>query len=459
MTLPDCVVHGGPDALGSVPHDFSTNANAAGPCPFVQERLQTLVADRYPDPAHAAVIERLAAMHEVSPARIIIGTSASELIMRITAAMMRLHGPQVQVRVPVHAYGDYARAARAWGLHVSAWGRPVQRHVQSGAQASPGAGETTADPGARRHDDRVARDDRRLHVWSTDRPTLTWVCDPDSPFGKSPRHDADTPAAAPDTLAVQILDRVYAPLQLAGQQPDPTGLDRVWQLHSPNKALGLCGVRGGYLIAPHTLSDSDEALCSTLRALAPSWPLGVHAVALLEAWTEADTRQWLRESLIQLRSWKSTQVAGLQARGWRVYESQTSFFCAEPPPMLPGGSRADPVGREENARPPAEDALHAPFCGRTALVRGIEVVRGAENPDPRQHGRNATGDGQCPADFPARLPDSCANSHQRLQQHLRSHGIKLRETGSFGLPGAFRLCVHHPRSQKALWHALDNFHD
>lgn len=404
MTLPDCVVHGGPDALGSVPHDFSTNANAAGPCPFVQERLQTLVADRYPDPAHAAVIERLAAMHEVSPARIIIGTSASELIMRITAAMMRLHGPQVQVRVPVHAYGDYARAAMAWGLPVSTWGKVMLPHVA----------EDQADSTGTAH---LSGHDRGLRLPTESRVTLTWICNPDSPFGKSPPHDADTPPSAPEHLAVQVLDRVYAPLQLEGEQPDPTWLDRVWQLHSPNKALGLCGVRGGYLIAPQTLSDPDEALCTTLRALAPSWPLGAHAVALLEAWTEADTRQWLDEALMQLQEWKQMQTGGLRQRGWRVHDSLTSFFCTEPPWLVSANA-----AREKTDTPAAAGTAEA------AIVRELS--------------------------FPQDNPQTI-----RLQRHLRAQGIKLRETGSFGLPGAFRLCVHHPRSQEALWHALDNFHD
>ena len=33
-------VHGGPDARGAVPHDFSTNANAVGPCPQALAAVQ-----------------------------------------------------------------------------------------------------------------------------------------------------------------------------------------------------------------------------------------------------------------------------------------------------------------------------------------------------------------------------------------------------------------------------------
>lgn len=456
MILPDSAAHGGPDAQGWVPHDFSTNANAAGPCPFVQERLRALAADRYPDPACTDLIARLAEWHEVSPGRIIVGASASELIMRLTAAMMRLHAPDVRVRVPPHAYGDYARAAGAWGLPVGTWGRGMPPHFAEDKADAPGAAQES---------DHLPGHDGRLRRPVGHPATLTWICDPDSPFGQSPWHDAYQPDSSVDSqtgasgyrdteiacgqhrttpafvegtagsgpdngrnasrmgptetaaVAVQVLDRVYAPLQLEGRQPDPAWLDRVWRLHSPNKALGLCGVRGGYLIAPQTRADPEEALCATLRALSPSWPLGAHAVALLDAWTHTETRQWLDEALMQLREWKPMQVDGLRQRGWRVHESLTSFFLAEPPWRV---------------------TAHSARKGA-----GAHMAHGAAR-----------------AFAPPELSsDQDRPRSIRLQQHLRAHGIKLRETTSFGLPGAFRLCVHHPRSQEALWHALDDFHD
>ena len=43
--------HGGPDALGIPPHDFSTNANACGPCPAVLQALRQAPVHTYPDPA------------------------------------------------------------------------------------------------------------------------------------------------------------------------------------------------------------------------------------------------------------------------------------------------------------------------------------------------------------------------------------------------------------------------
>lgn len=184
--------HGGPDADSPSRWDFSTNANAAGPCPPALQAVQAADATRYPDPGYHALRERLAAWHGVAAVRIVVAGSGSEFIQRITAVSQQLRpGP---VAVPALAYGDYARAARALGRAV------------------------------------VAADDARA--------TLRWCCDPGSPLGQDGPVPED-PAAAPT-----VLDAVYAPLRLHGQGAwTAAARDAVFVLHSPNKALGLPVVR------------------------------------------------------------------------------------------------------------------------------------------------------------------------------------------------------------------------
>ena len=77
--------HRGPDAQGVPLHDFSTNANACGPCPPVLEALRAADPTRYPDPRYMALREQLAAFHGVDRERIVVAASASEFIARITA--------------------------------------------------------------------------------------------------------------------------------------------------------------------------------------------------------------------------------------------------------------------------------------------------------------------------------------------------------------------------------------
>ena len=274
--------HGGPDAHGRARWDFSTNANAAGPCPTALAALCGADAAHYPDPGYRALRQRLAEWHGVASGRIVVAASASEFIQRLTAVGARLApGP---VAVPAHAYGDYAAAARAWG-------RPI-------AEAS--------DPAA----------------------TLRWSCDPSSPLGQ----DAPPPAApTPDAPGTAVLDAVYAPLRLEGASAwDETARGRVFELHSPNKALGLTGVRGAYAIAP-AADGPVAAWLEALDAAAPSWPLGAHAVALLDAWVRPEAQQWLAESRQTLLAWKRSQLALLREAGVEVLPSVANFFCARLP--------------------------------------------------------------------------------------------------------------------------------
>lgn len=272
--------HGGPDALGVPTWDFSTNANACGPCPGALAAVQQADARHYPDPAYTALRESLAAFHAVDAARIVFAGSASEFIGRITAWVAREGGQRVWW--PAHAYGDYARAAHAWNLG----------HTPDLAVAD-----------------------------------LAWLCEPGSPLGQAEPLARSVAAGA----AHVVLDRAYEPLRLSGcSSLDPTALNRTWQLWTPNKALGLTGVRGSYAIAP----VGEARMARSLDRLAPSWPLGAHAVAMLQAWVMPASQAWVVHSLQTLNQWRSDLRAMLLGLGWTVQPSEAPYFCAMPPRTL-----------------------------------------------------------------------------------------------------------------------------
>ncbi|AVT12484.1 aminotransferase class I/II-fold pyridoxal phosphate-dependent enzyme [Paracidovorax avenae] len=333
-------VHGGPDALGVPLHDFSTNANACGPCPAALAAVRGADAARYPDPAYTALREALGAWHGVAPGRILPAASASEFIHRFTAwaARQGIGG----VVVPAHAYGDYARAARAWGLPLLA--SPVPE-AEAGAEKDSG------------------------------KTLLHWACEPGSPLGtpdsalEAWRAQAVIHGGTPDA-DLRIADCAYAPLRLeVAGGPLPAN---AWQLWTPNKALGLTGVRAAYAIAPACVPRHD---LDALQALAPSWPIGAHGVAMLSAWVAPQVQDWLAASLGTLRAWKAAQRALCEDMGWSVHAgSRANYFVA---------------------RPPVADLL--PWL-----------------------------------------------------QAVRLRGVKLRDCGSFGLPGCVRLGVLPPASQQAL---------
>jgi histidinol-phosphate aminotransferase len=332
-------VHGGADATGPARWDFSTCANAAGPCPLALDAVRAADPTRYPDPACTAVRQALAALHGVEPWRVLPAVSASEFIQRLSAVGARLAPGAVQV--PRHAYGDYATAACAWGRLVC---------VAGGALA--------------------------------DHATLAWHAEPSSPLGQ----DDDAPPANPAARAT-VLDAVYAPLRLRGGASwSRAAQDAAFVLHSPNKALGLTGVRGAYAIAPARADLAAgfdlPAWCAALEAAAPSWPLSAQADAMLRSWAKPAVQSWVAASLASLAAWKSELQCQLSARGFAIEASVTPFFVAQPPPSLP--LQALQILRERGVavRDAASFGLHGawrvsaqPPAAQAALLQAIDECR------------------------------------------------------------------------------------
>lgn len=280
-------VHGGTDALGAAAHDFSTNRNACGPCPMAVKALQAAHVAQYPDPHYTQLQAQLAAFHGVAVERIVMGGSSSELIHRITLHAVRSGAKNVFF--PQHHYGDYLQAARVWRLAL------CRR-----ADASP-------------------------------LPAVSWACEPSSPLGVVEDiwpawKNASTPTEGHKEW--RVLDCAYRPLWLEGDAPERP-LDTVWQLWTPNKALGMTGVRAAYAIAPvHVAATELQAL----RDLAASWVVGSHGVAMLQAWVSDEVQQWLAQSLMTLRRWKAQQLALCAKLGWQVLPGhQANYFVAQLP--------------------------------------------------------------------------------------------------------------------------------
>ncbi|WP_284337195.1 aminotransferase class I/II-fold pyridoxal phosphate-dependent enzyme [Comamonas sp. NoAH] len=279
-------VHGGTDALGIPAHDFSTNRNACGPCPQAVQALQDAHCAQYPDPSYTALREQLAQFHGVSAQRIVVAGSASEFIHRITMHAVRQGA--ACVTLPEHHYGDYAQAAQVWGLLVADRARRA---------AGPG---------------------------------LHWACAPSSPLGQEDMVCTLWAQTSVDA-GWRVLDCAYAPLRLEeASQAFP--LEHIWQMWTPNKALGMTGVRAAYAIAP--LHTSAQELLA-LRQLAPSWVVGAHGVAMLQAWTTAVVQQWLQHSLQQLQTWKAQQLQMCERLGWQLIPGhQANYMVARWPEEL-----------------------------------------------------------------------------------------------------------------------------
>jgi histidinol-phosphate aminotransferase len=270
-------VHGGTDSSPEPRYDFSSNANALGPCPWVLAAVRSADVTRYPDPLYRELRERLAAYHRTPPDRIVVGAGASELILRV---IRRIDGA-VQQLAPT--FSEYARGAR------------LERRRLISAR-TPAA---------------FTRAQRNY-------PGIGFVCWPNNPTGELWPLDFVRTASAAGPV---VVDMAYQPLCDREHRAAIEGATAgAYRLYSPNKAFGLTGVRGAYLITPRV----DRRLAN----LAPSWVVGRDAAAFLQAACEPRALEWLAQSLPELKRWRGRLAFSLKQLGLAVRESPATFLLA-----------------------------------------------------------------------------------------------------------------------------------
>jgi histidinol-phosphate aminotransferase len=289
------VDHGGPDEGTPLRHDFSTNANPLPPHPAVLQALAQADRRHYPDPGYRALREQLGMALEVAPERLLPTAGSSEAIRRLSLAAAQ-RGRR-SVWLPQPGYGDYRAAADSLGLPVHTYADAAS--LLAGLQRDGAA-------------------------------ALVWLNEPLNPVGSSwPAADWLALAARAETQGAWLaLDRAYEPLRLVGSDPVPPEVAaQCWQLLSPNKALGLTGVRAGLLLAPR---HAGPAVSASVEGLAPSWVLSAEGVALLQVAHSAEVQDALADARSQLRAWQALQRVALDGLGWTQRDSVTPFWLARP---------------------------------------------------------------------------------------------------------------------------------
>jgi len=270
--------HGGTDSMPDPRYDFSSNANPLGPCPSVLAAVRNADVTRYPDPLYTNLRQVLASHHQTTPDRIVVGAGASELILRLIRCM------EGDVRQLAPTFSEYAHGARLAGRRLISTSSPAE-FLRAQAE-SPGVG---------------------------------FVCWPNNPTGDLWPVEFVSAAAAAGPL---VVDMAYAALCESRHAASiEAAATNAYRLYSPNKAFGLTGVRGAYLITPR--------IDQRIESAAPSWVIGRDAVAFLEAVCQPEAREWLRQGLPQLGRWRARLAASLQQLGLPVRESPATFLSAQ----------------------------------------------------------------------------------------------------------------------------------
>jgi histidinol-phosphate aminotransferase len=269
--------HGGTDSMPEPRYDFSSNANPLGPCPSVLAAVRSADVTRYPDPMYVQLRAALAAHHRTTADRVVVGAGASELILRLIACI----GGSVQQLVPT--FSEYGRGARLAGRRL------VSSRSPAGFMRS-----------------------------QSKHPGLGFICWPNNPTGDLWSSEFVSGAAARGPL---VVDLAYAPLcDGVHAAIIETAAAGAYRLYSPNKAFGLTGVRGAYLVMPR--------LDRRIARAAPSWVIGRDAVAMLEAAMQPRACEWLTQGKPKWLRWRVRLARSLRQLGVPVRESPATFLLA-----------------------------------------------------------------------------------------------------------------------------------
>lgn len=277
---------------GVAPYKISSNENPYPPLPSVLAAVEDAaeVLNRYPDMFATAMVEAIAARHDVPASHVAVGTGSVGVLQQIVQATAG-DGHEV-----VYAW----RSFEAYPIVIAvngAVGVPVPLRDDEGH-------------------DLVA-----MAAAVTERTRLVVVCSPNNPTGavaKRAELEVFLDAVPADVLVV--LDEAYTEFVRDDDVPDGVALYRdrpnVVVLRTFSKAYGLAGLRVGFAIAHAPVTDA-------LRKTAV--PFGVSGIAQQAVLASLEAEGELRVRVDQLVLARSEVVTALRAQGWTVTATQANF--------------------------------------------------------------------------------------------------------------------------------------
>ncbi len=257
--------------------DFSVNTNPLGPYPAVLRAVQDTDWTRYPGDDEAPLRSGLARQSGVAPDNIALGNGSAELLWLVALAVLQ-PGDLVVVLGPT--FGEYARAARAVGAHVT--------EVRAPTEVPP------------------AR--------------LLFVCNPNNPTGTLVGRREIELLLDEQPDRVVVLDEAYA--AFVAERWRAEDLLRAYPnlivLRSLTKDHALPGLRLGYLLAAPDVAGAVEAV-------RPPWSVNAGALRAGLATLEPEAQAHVVRARALVATSRVLLTQGLTALGYAVRASTANF--------------------------------------------------------------------------------------------------------------------------------------
>jgi len=273
--------------------DFSASINPLGASPRAVAALASVDYARYPDPGCTELRERIAAAVGVTPAEVLPGNGATELIHLVVRLFVR-QGQRPIVFAPT--FGEFARACELVGAAPYPWNANPARGFRWNFRNKPDVLRRVA-------------------------PPLLYLCNPNNPTGVYATETEVRSLAEGLIGGPLLLDESYAPFVSGAWDAVPLMRGgRVLVLRSMTKDFGLAGLRLGYLLAP-------PDVLTALRRLQPEW--SVSAAAQAAGIAALADRDHLERGRAAVAEGKAYLVEALSRLGLPVHEGAANFILVE----------------------------------------------------------------------------------------------------------------------------------
>ena len=237
----------------------------------------------YPDPVASKLREKIAAVYDTKPRRVLVGNGSDDLLTIITRAFA---GPRRVVAFPTPTYSLYPTLCAIENARMRAVPYPPDFSLPEGLSRKGAA--------------------------------VTFVANPNSPTGTL------VPARELGRLAkaiggILVIDEAYVDFA----EEDCLRLIRrhrnVVVLRTFSKAFSLCSIRLGFAVA-------REELIAGMMKVKDSY--NVNRLALVAGVAALDDIRAMRKKAQRIRRTRTRLAKGLESLGWFVYPSQSNFVFA-----------------------------------------------------------------------------------------------------------------------------------
>jgi histidinol-phosphate aminotransferase len=311
-------------SLGAEPIVLSRNENPYGPSAkaLIAMREALSGSNRYPRAEYDSLVNKIAALHQVQPERIVLGCGSSEILCIAAATFLGPGKKLVQASPTYPVLGVFAQRIGSEVINV-----PLNKMYGHDL------------------DGMLARSDSSTG--------LVYICNPNNPTGTlTPRKDVESFIRKLPARTAVLIDEAYhhyvsGSSAYASFLDDPLDDSRVMVARTFSKIHGLAGMRIGYVVAP---ADIARRL-STDRLR-----LGVSVVSAKAAAAALDDSEYVRMAAKRNANDRQEFMNQVNARMLRALDSHTNFVMLNP--MRPAGEVFDHLKRNNILVAPPVPAMN-----------------------------------------------------------------------------------------------------